>query len=289
MHVVVGKTRRPPRNARDAGDFVIGAVGHAIMIIDDDVNQREAKFVIAGVVIRKLLLAGPVHRFHGDAVIECAIARKTGDHRFLVEVAEPHGRAGGNRGSATDNGVGAEVAHRKISDVHRAAAALAIAVILTEEFANGPVQMFFERIFDELVVLGGLAPRDASFELFNAHAADRHCAFRQRFAVAAVGRSDLILNRQQGAGACCTAFLADGHVGWAPIIVGGEWGVGAGPELDDHFLKLADEQHVFEEVNRLSLGNGFSGQFLLQIAGVLKRRNLPAMNCKRREFRPHVT
>ena len=179
MHVVVGKTSGPPGDARDAGNFVIGAVRHAVVVVDDDVNQRQAERMIAGVVICKLLLAGPVHRFHGHAIVECAVASETGHDRFVVEIAESHRRAGGNRRAAADNGVRAEVAYREIGNVHRAAPAFAIAVILAKELADGPVQMFFERVLDQPVALGGLAPRDTGLELFDAHAADGHRAFRQ--------------------------------------------------------------------------------------------------------------
>ena len=96
------------------------------------------------------------------------------------------------------------------------------------------------------------------------------------------------MDRQECASPGGTAFLADGDVGRTPVIIGRERRVRAGPEFDDHLLKLADEEHIFEEVDRLGLGNGFGSEFLLQIAGILKRRNLPAINCVRRELGPHI-
>ena len=45
VHVVVGKTGGAARDAAHAHHFVVGAMRHAVMVVDDEENHRHAEFV----------------------------------------------------------------------------------------------------------------------------------------------------------------------------------------------------------------------------------------------------
>ena len=68
--------------------------------------------------------------------------------------------------------------------------------------------------------------------------------------MAAVRAGDIVVQAKRAAGAGGGAFLADRHVRRAAVVVVADRLVGAGPELDDHLFQLADDQHVFEQVER---------------------------------------
>ena len=167
------------------------------------------------------------------------------------QVAVGQGRAGGDRHAAADDGVGAEVADGEVGDVHPAAAAVAVAVVLAEQFADGAIDVVFQRRFDQVFVLGGLAVRHALAELLVGHLADGDGALGEAVAVAAVGAGDVVGQLQRAAGAGGGAFLADRDVRRAAVVEVADRLVGAGAQLDDHLFEFADDQHVFQDRDRL--------------------------------------
>ena len=74
--------------------------------------------------------------------------------RVIIERLGIHGgHIDHDRHAAADNRVRAEMPDGEIGDVHRAAATLAIAVFLAEQFSNHPVNMLFQRGFEQFFVL----------------------------------------------------------------------------------------------------------------------------------------
>ena len=114
-----------------------------------------------GQMIGELRLRGVVQRFQHHAVGIGAVAGEAADHRVLFLITQPNRRAGGNRHAAADNRVRAEMPDGEIGDVHRAAAALAIAVFLAEQFANHAIDVLFKRGFEQFLVLRCFAIRHA--------------------------------------------------------------------------------------------------------------------------------
>ena len=276
------------RHAVDAHDFVIGAMGHAVVVVADQENDRQAELAAVGQMVGELRLGGEVQRFQHHAVGIRAVAGEAADHVAALEVAVGQGRAGGDRHAAADDGVGAEMADGEVGDVHRAAAPAAIAVVLAEQLADGAIDMFFQRRFEQVLVLGGRAVRHALAKLLVGHLADGDGALGQALAVAAVGAGDVVGQLQRAAGAGGGAFLADRNVRRAAVIVVADRLVGAGAQLDDHLLQFADDQHVFEDRDGLGGGERLGFQFGREIALVAIGGDLAAIDFKRREFRPRI-
>ena len=176
----------------------------------------------------------------------------------------------------------------EIRDVHRTTATFAITFLLAEQFADHAINVLFERGFEQILVLVGLAMRHAAFQLLVAHFADGDRAFREAFAVAAMRAGDFVADVQHRARARRRAFLPDRNVRRPAIIKITYWLIRAGTQLDDHLLQLADHQHIFEQVNRLVLGDALLRKFLFQISFVAVGGNFAAINFIRRELRPHV-
>ena len=57
VHVVVGEADAAPRQCSHAHDLVVGAVGHAVVVVLDDVDDRQTEGLVAGEVVRPLVLA----------------------------------------------------------------------------------------------------------------------------------------------------------------------------------------------------------------------------------------
>ena len=119
-------------------------------------------------------------------------------------------RAGGDRDAARDDAVGAEVAGGDVGDVHRAAAAAAVAGLLAEQLGH------------HLLEVGALG--DA-------------------VAVAAVGRGDRVVGAQGEAGAGGRGLLADREVHGAVHQAAGE-------QVVDGLLEAADAPHGPDDVAR---------------------------------------
>ncbi len=139
VHVVVGEPGRTARHAVHAHDLIIRAMSHAIVVVADQEDDRQPKLVAVRQVISELGLRGEVERFQDDAVGIRAVAGEAADDIAAFEIAVGQRRTGGDGHAAADNGVGAEVANAEVRDVHRAASATAVAVILAEQLTNGAI------------------------------------------------------------------------------------------------------------------------------------------------------
>ena len=117
-----------------------------------------------------------VERLVEGALVVGAVAEEGDDDLAGLHALGGQGRADRDRDAAADDAVGAEIAHRDVGDVHRAAAALAVAGRLAEEFGEHPLHV---RALGDAV------------------------------AVAAMRRGDLVLDRQRHADADRARFLAD--------------------------------------------------------------------------------
>ena len=159
VHAVVGEARGALGQAAHARHLVVGAAGHAVVVVADEEDDRQAEGAVAGIMVGELRLGGEVQRFEHDAVGVGAVAGEAADHAVVAEVAGRQRRAGGDRHAAADDRVGAEVADREVGDVHRAAAAAAIAVVLAEQLADGAVDVFLERGLQEFLAAVGATVR----------------------------------------------------------------------------------------------------------------------------------
>jgi hypothetical protein len=91
------KAGGPARDAVHAHDFVVAAVGHAVVVVADQENDGQAEGVIAGVVVGELRLGGKIERFQDHSVGISAVAGKTADDVAPLQVAVGQRRAGGDR------------------------------------------------------------------------------------------------------------------------------------------------------------------------------------------------
>src|SRR5581483_11935872 len=205
-----------------------------------------------------------------------------------LEITVGHGRTGGDGHAAADDGVCAEVADGEVGDVHRTAATATVAVVVAEQFADGAIDMFFKRGFDEVLVFGALEIGHAHAELFVGHLADGDGALGETFAVAAVRAGDVIAELQGGADAGRRAFLADGDVGGATVVEIADRLVRAGAELDDHLLHFADHEHVLVNRDRLLGRDGAGLEFGFEAALVAEQVDLATVDLCGLELGPHV-
>jgi len=82
MHRPVGEAGRPSGEVADAHDLLVGAVGHAVVVVLDEVDDRQAEGVVARQVVRPLGLGGPVERLEHDAVGVGAVPGEAADDRI---------------------------------------------------------------------------------------------------------------------------------------------------------------------------------------------------------------
>ena len=148
--------------------------------------------------------------------------------------------------------------------------------------------MLLQSRLHQVLVLAGRAIRHPLAELFIAHLADGDGALGQALAVAAVSAGNIVGQLQRAAGAGGGAFLAYRHVRRATVVVFANRLVGAGSQHDNHLFHLADDQHVFEDRNRLSGGDRFRLKFGREIRRIAIGVNLAAIDFARRKLRPGI-
>ena len=130
-----------------AADFAVGTAGHAVVVVDQAVDDRKTEIDAGEFRIGELALAGPVEGFEHDAVGIGTVAGERADDFALFGFVDVdtggHGRARGDRNAAADDRVRAEVTHAEVRNVHAAAAAFAVTGFLTEQFGDGAVDVIF--------------------------------------------------------------------------------------------------------------------------------------------------
>ena len=267
-HVVLGEAGRTARQVAHAHHLVIGAVGHPVVVVLDEVDDGQPEGPIAGQVVGPLRLGRPVERLEHDAVGVRPVAREAAHHPLRAAIAQRHGRARGDRDRATHDRVGPQVPGGEVADVHAAAAAVAVPLVLAEELGDRAVDVLLERRREPLVAGPGGRVRQAGAQRLVRHPPERGKALGDRVAVPAVGARDVVIRPQRGAGAHRRGLLADRDVRRAAVVVAGERAVAARAEPDDHLLELADGQHVVEEVECGGCGQSSRGQLRGEVAGV---------------------
>ncbi len=232
----------------DAHDLLVRAVGHAVVVVLDEEDDRQAEGAVAGEVVGPLVLGRPVEGLQDHAVRVGAIACEAADDGVALLVAARHRGARRDRHGAAADGVGTQVAGGEVADVHAATAAPAVALVLAEQLGDHLVQVLLERRVQECVAGRVTGRRRARAQLLVGHLAQGGVALRDRVAVPAVGAGHVVGDPQDGRRADGRRLLADGHVRRAAVVVAGEGLVAAaGAEADDHLLHLADRQHVVEQ------------------------------------------
>src|SRR5208283_431301 len=108
VHVVVGETGGAAGDAVHPQDFIIAAVGHAVMVFEDQENNRQAGFAPGGQVVGELRLRGEIQGFQHHTVGVRAVTGKTANHVAALQIAVGQSRAGGNGHAAADDSVGAK-------------------------------------------------------------------------------------------------------------------------------------------------------------------------------------
>ena len=256
VHVVGREPGRPPGQVGHAHDLVVRVVGHAVVVVLDEVDDRQAVGAVGGEVVRPLRLRRPVERLEHDAVGVRAVAREAAHDLVVLLVAVGHRRAGRDRHGPADDRVGAEVAGREVADVHAPAATAAVALVLAEQLGDHAVDVLLERGLEQVGARRRRRTRHAGPELLVGHRPDRREALGDRVAVTAMGAGDVVVGAQRRAGTDRGGLLADRDVRRPAVVVAGEGIVAAGPEADDHLLHLADREHVVEQVQGLRRRDG---------------------------------
>ena len=215
------------RHAVHAHDLVVAAVGHAVVVVADQEDDRQAELVAVGQVIGELGLGGEVERFQHHAVGVGAVAGEAADDVAALEITVGQGGAGGDGHAAADDGVGTQVTDGEVGNVHGAAAPAAIAVVLAEQLADGAIDVLLQCGFEQFVGLRGGALWHALAKLLLGHLADGDGALGQALAMAAVGAGDVVGQLQRAAGPGSGAFLADRDMRRAAVVVVADRLVGA--------------------------------------------------------------
>ena len=97
VHVVLGESGGAAGQVVDAHHFLVGPMGHAVVVVDDQVDDRQAGRSGPGKVVGPLLLRRPVERLEDDAVGIRAVAGEAAHDLVGATVAERHRRARGDR------------------------------------------------------------------------------------------------------------------------------------------------------------------------------------------------
>ena len=285
VHVVVGEAGGPAGEVAHAHDLLVGPVGHPVVVVLDEVDDRQPVGALAGEVVGPLVLGRPVERLEDDAVGVGAVAGEAADDPVAPLVADRHRRARRDRHAAADDRVRPEVAGREVADVHPAAAAAAVALLLAEELGDHPVDVLLEGRLQQLLARPGGRARDAGRAARSS--VIRRIAAKPLAIASPWPRWELVTlssGRSAERRADGRPLLADRDVGRAAVVVAGEGVVAARAEADDHLLELADREHVVEELERLGRRRGSRrGDLRGEVAGVGEARDRPARLLERRE------
>src|SRR5690242_4484122 len=101
-----------------------------------DVHRHAVFVVLADENDRQLPDRRHVECFVKSPLVGSAVAEEHHAHTILLLHLDAHADADGDRQPAPDDAVGAEIAALHVGDVHRAAATMAIAVLLAEELCE---------------------------------------------------------------------------------------------------------------------------------------------------------
>ena len=258
------------------------------MVVDDHVDDRQAAGLLAGQVVGPLLLRSPVERFQDDAVGIGAIAGEAANDLVGATIAECHRRAGCDRDAAADNRVGTEMPGREVAYVHAAATTAAVALFLAEEFRDHAVDVLFESVGEEPVVVRRLGPGRTGSQIVRRHRPDRREALGDCVAVASVGARDVVVGAEGPAGTDGCGLLTDRYVGRAAVVVARQGIVSAGAEADDHLLQFADGQHVVQQVQGCGSGDASGRDLGAGVADEIKAVDGAQRLYEGREVRPCV-
>ena len=130
--------------------------------------------------------------------------------------------------------------------------------------------------------------RDALAKPLLIHGPDGLTASRQAVAVSTMRTGDVVSQVQGAARSHGSAFLAYRDVRRPPVIEILDRLVGAGAELHDHLLHLADHQHVFEEIGGRLRFNAARLELASQISLETITLNLAAIDLEGPEIRPQI-
>ena len=277
VHVAVGETGGAADERVHAADFAVGTAGHAVVIVDQAVDDRKTEVDAGEFRIGELALAGPVEGLEHDAVGIRAVAGERADDFALFGLVDVdtggHGRARGDRDAAADDRVRAEVTHAEVRNVHAAAAAFAVTGFLTEQFGDRAVDVVFHDRIAQFLAGEARIFRAAFAQLGVVHAHDRMETLGDGVAVAAVRGGDLVGDLQRGADARRRGFLTDRQVGRAAVFVVGQLFISAVFQLQDHFFEFTDHQHGFVNFSQFVFLQIPGFEFLLEILVVQINRN----------------
>ena len=181
---------------------------------------------------RQLPERGEVHRLAEGALVGGAVAHHREDHVLGALVVGGERDARGERERAADDAVAAEEAPLAVEEVHRAATASRGAVLAAEQLGHHGVRVR---------------------------------AARERLAVLAIGRHEVVGFAQRLGGADDGALLADREVEEAADL-------GLGVHLAGALLEAADEHHLGEdEAAGLLVREGVRAALGLAVIGLLAR------------------
>ena len=298
VHVVLGEAGRAAGQVVDAHHFLVGPMGHPVVVVDDQVDDRQAGCARPGQVVGPLVLGGPVERLEDDPVGVGAVSGEAADDLVGAAVAERHRRARRDRHAAADDRVRAQMAGREVADVHAAATSPAVAFFLAEQLGDGLVDVLLERVGEQTFAGRCLRPGRAGPQGILRHRPDRGEALGDCVAVAAVRAGDVVVGAKGAAGADGRRLLADRNVGRAAVVVARQRVVAARAEADDHLLQLADGQHVVEQIERRrggdpprgDLGAGVAGEVEAadRAQGLLERRKIGSSVAPVSRLRDHA-
>ena len=272
IHLVLGDAGAHPGQLAIGHGLAVGAAAHAVAVVHEVEDHRQAALVFVGPQGLQLIHGGEVQRLPHGAAAQGAVAAVGDDHAGRLHILLIQGSAGGDAGGAAHDGVVGINAEGQEEQVHGVAQAPGKAVLAAEQLAGQAVQeeddgLLLDALFGQVLLhhLIGLAVEGGLHDveqLLVGHLGDGGQALGQHLAVAAVGAEDKVIAVQQIALAHGRGLLAGVQVGGAGVgILHAVVGLGQADGLQ-HGLKLADILHIAIDTQHIFLGEAVTLQLV---------------------------
>ena len=251
-----------------------GLSAHAVLVVHDVDDHRQAAFHVAFPELFELVHGGEGHAFPDRTACHRSIADVGHDDTgfavyFLIE-----GRADGDTAAAAYDGVVRVDAERREEGVHAAAQSFVESGRTGKNFGQCAVQQEADTEFLDRAafvclfgnVHGGAVPEFVHdlFERLVVEQFDGTQAFGENFAVATVGTEDKVVDVEHVGHPDSSGFLAGREVGGARVVVFDAVVAAGGLHQLQHRFEFADHHHVAVDALQVVFGEVLAFELLLR-------------------------
>ena len=263
VHLVNSKANAQAREHVVAHGFAIGLAAHAVLVIENVEQHRQAALEAFLPELIELAHGSEIQRLEHRAATQGTVADVRHDDAALAVHALEQRRARRDARRAAHDGVVRINAKRREEGVHGAAQAAVEAGLAGEDFRHGAIEQEFNGQLLHAVVLAGfhhaqgLAVEEILHDVHQGVVAelfDGRKALGEDFAVAAVGAKGVVVHREVEGLADRRSFLAHGKVRRAGMVVGDAIVLARGLDQVDHGFELAQQEHIPVDVQELLAG-----------------------------------